>query len=207
MKKIIVLVIFCISGLTHAQDKYSKGMEKAFQLWGEQKPTEASNLFERIAMAEQDNWIPHYYVAHVNAISSFGEKDFEKLSKQLEKAKEFLDLAKAISENNPELMVLEALINTAWIAYDGATYGMTLSGKNFQLYEQAMAMSPENPRVVLAKAEWEMGSARYFGKDVSPYYKDIERSLELFANFSNDTPFHPSWGKDRAEALLKQRSE
>ena len=127
--------------------------------------------------------------------------------KQLEKAKEFLDLAKAISPDNPELMVLEALINTAWIAYDGATYGMTLSGKNFQLYEQALAMAPQNPRVVLSKAEWDMGSAKYFGKDITPYCKDVEKSLELFANFSNDTPFYPSWGKDRAEVVLNQCGE
>ncbi|MCL6272932.1 hypothetical protein M3P19_02875 [Muricauda sp. 2012CJ35-5] len=204
MKRLLVLAFLSITAATTAQDKYVKGMEKAFQLWRQQQPLEASNLFERIAMAEQDNWIPHYYVAHVNTISSFGERDFEKLSKQLEKAKEFLDLAKAISPDNPELMVLEALINTAWIAYDGATYGMTLSGKNFQLYEQAMAMAPQNPRVVLSKAEWDMGSARYFGKDIAPYCQDIERSLELFANFSNDTPFYPSWGKDRAEQVLEQ---
>ncbi|MEX0363635.1 MAG: tetratricopeptide repeat protein [Allomuricauda sp.] len=207
MKKILVVLVICVTSVATAQDRYTNGMQKAFQLWGEQKPTEASNLFERIAMAEQDNWIPHYYVAHVNTIHSFGEKDFEKLSKQLEKAKEFLDLAKAISPDNPELMVLEALINTAWIAYDGATYGMTLSGKNFQLYEQALAMAPQNPRVVLSKAEWEMGSAKYFGKDVTPYCKDVEKSLELFANFSNDTPFYPSWGKDRAEVVLNQCGE
>ncbi|WP_420400137.1 tetratricopeptide repeat protein [Flagellimonas sp.] len=207
MKKIIVLLVICVTGVATAQDQYTNGMQKAFQLWGEQKPTEASNLFERIAMAEQDNWIPHYYVAHVNTIHSFGERNFEKLSKQLEKAKEFLDLAKAISPENPELMVLEALINTAWIAYDGATYGMTLSGKNFQLYEQALAMAPQNPRVVLSKAEWDMGSAKYFGKDVTPYCKDVEKSLELFANFSNDTPFYPSWGKDRAEVVLNQCGE
>ncbi|WP_422348380.1 tetratricopeptide repeat protein [Flagellimonas sp.] len=207
MKKILVLLVICVTSVATAQDRYTNGMQKAFQLWGEQKPTEASNLFERIAMAEQDNWIPHYYVAHVNTIHSFGEKDFEKLSKQLEKAKEFLDLAKAISPDNPELIVLEALINTAWIAYDGATYGMTLSGKNFQLYEQALAMAPQNPRVVLSKAEWDMGSAKYFGKDVTPYCKDVEKSLELFANFSNDTPFYPSWGKDRAEVVLNQCGE
>ncbi|TMU56981.1 tetratricopeptide repeat protein [Flagellimonas algicola] len=207
MKKILVVLVICVTSVATAQDQYAKGMQKAFQLWGEQKPTEASNLFERIAMAEQDNWIPHYYVAHVNTIHSFGEKDFEKLSNQLEKAKEFLDLAKAISPDNPELIVLEALINTAWIAYDGATYGMTLSGKNFQLYEQALAMAPQNPRVILSKAEWDMGSAKYFGKDITPYCKDVERSLELFANFSNDTPFYPSWGKDRAEVVLNQCGE
>ncbi|WP_420602203.1 hypothetical protein [Flagellimonas sp.] len=204
MQTLAKILVLLFVGALSAQDQYTKGMEKAFQLWGDQKPTEAANLFERIAMAEQDNWLPHYYVAQINTISSFGEKDLEKLSKQLEKAKEFLDLAKAISPDNPEILVQEAMINTAWIAFDGATYGMTLSGKNAQLYQRALELAPENPRVVFSKAEWDMGSARYFGKDTTPYCKDVERALELFANFSNDTPFYPSWGKNRAEQVLEQ---
>ncbi|MEP3569230.1 MAG: hypothetical protein ABJN28_03870, partial [Flavobacteriaceae bacterium] len=73
-----------------------------------------------------------------------------------------------------------------------------------QIYQQALAIAPENPRVVFSKAEWDMGGARYFGKDTTPYCKDVERALELFANFSNDTPFYPSWGKDRAEQVLEE---
>ncbi|RDY61178.1 hypothetical protein [Flagellimonas nanhaiensis] len=207
MKKLMIAVLVLGASIVNAQDQYTKGMEKAFQLWQDQKVVEASNLFERIAMAEQDNWLPHYYVSQINTVISFGEKDIEKLTGQLEKAKEFLDLAKAISPDNPELLVQEALINTAWIAFDGATYGMTLSGKNVQLYQKALELAPDNPRVVFSKAEWDMGSARYFGKDTTPYCKDIERALELFANFSQETPFYPSWGKERAEMVHKQCSE
>ena len=207
MKKMIITVLVLWASIANAQDQYTKGMEKAFQLWQNQKVVEASNLFERIAMAEQDNWLPHYYVSQINTVISFGEKDIEKLTGQLEKAKEFLDLAKTISPDNPELLVQEALINTAWIAFDGATYGMTLSGKNVQLYQKALELAPDNPRVVFSKAEWDMGSARYFGKDTAPYCKDIERALELFANFSEETPFYPSWGKERAEMVHKQCSE
>lgn len=190
------------SAVAHAQDRYVSGMEKAFGLWQEQKIVEASNLFERIATAEPDNWLPYYYVSQVNTVASFGEKDVEKLSRQLEKAKEFLEVAKAISPDNPELLIQEALINTAWISFDGATYGMTLSPKNVQLYNKALELAPENPRVILSKAEWDMGSARYFGKDTSPYCKDVERALELFATFKSDTPFYPTWGKERAEQVL-----
>lgn len=202
MKKLIIAVLLLGSVITNAQDRYASGMEKAFGLWQEQKIVEASNLFERIATAEPDNWLPYYYVSQVNTVASFGEKDVEKLSRQLEKAKEFLEVAKAISPDNPELLIQEALINTAWISFDGATYGMTLSPKNVQLYNKALELAPENPRVILSKAEWDMGSARYFGKDTSPYCKDVERALELFATFKSDTPFYPTWGKERAEQVL-----
>nr|WP_297912030.1 hypothetical protein [uncultured Allomuricauda sp.] len=203
MKKTLIMALLFV-GWAQAQDQYTKGMEKAFDLWKDKKITEASNLFERIAMAEQDNWLPHYYVAQLNTIVSFGEKDKVKLTQQLEKAKEFLDLAKSMSPDNPELLVQEAMINTAWIAFDGATYGMTLAGKNTQLYQKALELAPENPRVVYSKANWDMGSARYFGKDTAPYCKDVEKALELFATFKSEVPFYPKWGENEAKRVLEQ---
>ncbi len=202
MKNLILSMLLMGATFVNAQDRYAKGMERAFELWQNQKMVEASNLFERIATAEPDKWLPYYYVSQINTIISFGEKDEEKLSKQLQKAKEFIDVAKAISPNNPEILIQEALINTAWIAFDGATYGMTLSQKNAQLYQKAMELAPNNPRVILSKAEWDMGSAKYFGKDTTPYCKDVERALELFATFKSETPFYPTWGEERAKEVL-----
>ena len=201
--KLFTLLLLTTTFLV-AQDQYTKGMTKALELWGEGKIIEASNLFERIAMAEEDNWIPYYYVAQVNTVASFGEKDEQKLTQQLDRAKEFVDIAKRISPDNPELLVQEAMINTAWMAFDGATYGPTLSGKNMQLYNQALQLAPENPLVLFSKAEWDMGTARYFGKDTTPYCKDVEKAVELFATFENEEPFYPNWGAERAKQVLDE---
>lgn len=203
MKNIIIIVVLFITGAIGAQGNYEKGMQKAFELWGNNNPTEASNLFERIASAEQDNWLPAYYAAQINILNSFGLRDQEKLSVQLKKAQDLINDATAISKNNPEIMVLQALLHTAWVAYDGATYGMTLSGKVIELYAKAEVIAPDNPRVVSSKAEWNMNSAKYFGQDTAPFCKDLEKALELFANFKAETPFHPNWGKDRVEQLLQ----
>lgn len=203
MKKIvIILVVLCSISIT-AQTNYEKGMQEAFQLWRQNKPTEAINLFERISKAEKTNWLPSYYAAQVNITRSFGERDKEKLTAQLNKAQESLDVATAISKNNPEIMVMQALLHTAWVAYDGATYGMTLSGKVVKLYSTALAIAPNNPRVVYSKAQWDIGGAQFFGKDTAPFCKDIEKSINLFATFEPKTPFHPNWGKDQAEKALK----
>ncbi len=202
MKKIILVLSFVITASINAQDAYTKGMQRAFQLWGEGKTVEASNMFERIANAEMDNWLPYYYVASINTIASFGEKDKEKLTQALEKAQEYIDMANRISPDNPEILVQQAMIHTAWIAFDGATYGMTLSGKVEAIYSQALELAPYNPRVVFSKAEWNMGSAKYFGKDTAPYCKDVERSLKLFDTFKAESDFHPSWGRERAEEVL-----
>ncbi|NER17709.1 hypothetical protein [Spongiivirga citrea] len=206
MTRIVILLVALALGSisqTNAQSKYEQGMKKALELWGAQKPFESSNMFERITEVESEEWLPHYYIAMINALYSFGVTDKEKLTLQLERAKKHIEEAELISPNNPEILIIKATINTAWIAYDGATYGMTLSMKNAELYKKAFELAPENPRVVLSKAEWDMGSAKYFGQSTEPYCKDVERSLELFATFKAESTMHPSWGKDRAEEVLK----
>ncbi len=201
MKKLMLLTLFLVSLIGNSQSNYEKGMQKAFELWGT-NPIEASNLFERIAAAETDNWLPPYYAAQVLILQSFNEKDKDKLDSQLKKAQDLINDATAISKNNPEILVMQAILHTAYVAYDGATYGMQLSPKVAALYAQAEQIDPTNPRVVLNKAEWDMGSARFFGQDTAPFCKDLERALELFANFKPETPFHPNWGKERAEQVL-----
>jgi hypothetical protein len=203
MQKLALLIAFIISGFISAQSNYEKGMQKAFELWGT-NPTEASNLFERIATAEKENWLPSYYAAQVLITQSFGEKDKAKLDGQLKKAQELINDATAISKNNPEIIVMQAMLHTAYVAYDGASYGMQLSPKIAALYSQAAVIDATNPRVVLNKAEWDMGSARFFGQDTAPFCKDLESALELFANFKPESPFHPNWGKERAEQALAQ---
>lgn len=203
MKKLIIITVLLITGFVSAQSNFEKGMEKAFSLWSSGKPVEAANMFERIANAEQDNWLPPYYAAQINIVYSFGLKDKEKLTAQLKKAQDLLNDATAISKNNPEILVMQAMLHTAWVAFDGATYGMTLSPKVVEIYTKAKAIAPNNPRVVYCYAEWNIGGAKFFGQDTTPFCKDLEKALELFANFKPETPFHPNWGQDRAEMALK----
>lgn len=198
MKKTITITLLLIATLATAQDRYTKGMQKGFELWIAGNNGEASNLFERIAMAEPDKWLPYYYVATVNTFAAFGQLDKEQHAQQLEKAQEAIDIAKAISPNNAEIMVIQAMIHTAWVVSDGAAYGMTLSPKVTALYAKAMLIDSENPRVVFSKTEWGMGSAKYFKQDLTPFCKEIERSLELFNNFKPESDLHPNWGKERA---------
>ncbi|WP_242085209.1 tetratricopeptide repeat protein [Aestuariivivens sediminis] len=202
MKQIIFILSLSVCGLMQSQSPYEKGMETAFELW-KNSPIEASNLFERIAQAEPDNWLPPYYAAQILIINSFELNNVEQLTAQLKKAQDLINEAQIISKNNPEIMVLQALLHTAWLAYDGATYGRTLSPKIMEIYNTAEQLAPENPRVTYCKAEWNMRSAQYFGQDTTPYCKDFEKALELFANFKPETSFHPNWGKERTTLLLE----
>ncbi|WP_159023842.1 hypothetical protein [Formosa sp. L2A11] len=202
MKHLILLVVLFVNVVANAQSDFETGMQKAFALWQENNTTEAEQLFERIATAEPDQWLPNYYVAQLNSLKSWGEKDATVLKANLDKAQAYLNTAEGISANNADMMVLQAQIYTNWVAFDGMTYGMKYSAKITELYAKANAIAPENPMVVLSKAEWGMGSAKYFGQDTAPFCKDIAHALELFVNFKPETPFHPLWGEDRAKQVL-----
>ncbi len=124
MKKVILVLVILVSSLTQAQGKFEEGMGKAFSLWKEGKNKEASDLFERIAAAEKGSWLPNYYVALVNTTSSFGMKDKEMVNAVLTKAQNVLDVEMAKDPNNAEILVMQAMIYTGWVAFDPMTNGM-----------------------------------------------------------------------------------
>ena len=148
--------------------------------------------------------MPAYYAATVEILSSFGLKDETILKAKLTKAQEFLDVAKSNSENNPEIIITQALLNLSYIAFDGQKYGMMLSGETSQLYAKALQIAPNNPRVILGNAEWNMGSARFFGKSTKPYCAEIKRAIELGKKEKIDIEFYPKFMLERAEGVLKQ---
>jgi hypothetical protein len=204
MIRIITLLIALACNVVTAQSQYETNMKQALTLWDENKPGEASVLFEKIAGTEKSNWLPSYYVALVNTTEALKTKDKEKLSALLVKAQAAQDIAMALSPNNAELLVNQARIHLANIIADPMRNGMTLSGLVDDLYSKAVSIAPNNPRVVFCKAEFDMGYARYFGNDTKPMCADVERAVALFANFKPETQFSPNWGKKRAEETLKE---
>jgi hypothetical protein len=203
MTKIIITIVLLVTSQLFSQGQFEQGMGKAFSLWGEGKNTEASAMFERIASAEKDNWLPNYYVALVSTTTAFATKDKDQVNALLTKAQSALDVEMNKYPNNAELLVMQAMIHTAWIAFDPMTNGMKLSGKVMEIYAKAEQIEPNNPRVVFSKAEFEMGSARFFGTDTKPICAQIEKSIELFATFKPQTVFHPKWGLERAQEAAK----
>lgn len=203
MKTIITSIAFFICSLLSAQTQFEQGMGKAMQLWGEGKDTEAVATFERIASVEKTNWLPNYYIAFINTIDAFQTKEKEKVNALLTKAQDAIDNATAISPNNSEIMVVQAMLYTAILVQDPMTNGQKYSGLVMEQYAKALAIDPNNPRAVFSKAEFEIGGAKYWGTDTKPMCEAIAKSIELFANFKPETQFHPKWGADRAQEALE----
>lgn len=207
MRTIIIVFAFLTMNTINAQSSYEKGMSKAFKLWKNKTPDQAINLFERIAKAEKNNWLPYYYAAQVHITTTFGSKDAEAIESRLKKAQEYLNEAKTLSKENPEILIMEALLNTAYVAYNPSEYGMTHSPKVEQLYQKVKAIEPQNPRATLYHAEWKMGSAKFFGKDPKVFCPEVEKAILYFENESHDTPFYPQWGKNEIKRIQKNCAE
>ncbi|MDL2142990.1 MULTISPECIES: hypothetical protein [Flavobacterium] len=198
MTKIITIITLFICSLISAQTQFEQGMGKAFGLWKEGKNTEASAMFERIAAAEKNSYLPNYYVALINTTAAFSEKDKTKIDLLLTKAQDALDTEFVKDQNNAELYAMQALIYTAWVVADPMTNGMKYSAKVMEAYAKGKAIDPNNPRIVFGEADYQIGGAKWSGVDTKPLCAQVDKAVELFATFKPATPFSPKWGLERA---------
>lgn len=203
MLKIITTIAFFICNLLTAQTQFEQGMGKASELWKEGKITEASAMYERIAAAEKNSYLPNYYLALINTTSAFTEKDKTKLDLMLTKAQDALDVEMIKDQNNAELYVMQGLIYTAWVVADPMTNSQKYSAKVMEAYAKAKAIDPNNPRAVFGEADYQLSGAKWTGVDTKPLCVQVGKAVELFATFKPETPFSPKWGLERALEVQK----
>lgn len=201
---ILVFALLLATFFANAQGQFEQGMGQALGLWGQGKPAEATALFERIAVAEKTSWLPNYYIGLINALEALNPKNKENMTGLLAKSNAAVDSELEKNPNNAELIVVKCLAMTALLASDPMTYGMTMSPKIAGLYIKAGMIAPQNPRVVLNKARFDLGGAKWTGADTKKLCADVERSRELFATFKPETPFSPSWGADQVDQALRE---
>ncbi len=200
---ILLVVVYLVSQVAQSQTKFEQGMQEAFNLMSVNKNTEAVNMFERIASAEPENWLPPYHIALLKARTSFTMKDKSKQEAQIKSAEDYIASAEALSPNNSEVYVVKGLINVAKIASNPMVNGATLSGPTAALYRKAIELDKTNPRAHSGLVEFEMGSARFFKQDLTPYCTRLKESINLYDAFKPADSFSPNWGKDWTLQVIK----
>ncbi|AMA48822.1 MULTISPECIES: hypothetical protein [Flavobacterium] len=202
MVRLLTFLAFIISSVIFGQEgKYEQTMGKALAIWKEGKTMEASAIFERIAFAEKKEWLPDYYIALINCTEAFNPINKEKSTDLINKAQTALESAKNKSLKNDEINVLQALIYLVTLVQDPMNNSIKYSPLIMTEYQTALIINPNNPRAVFGKAEFELGGAKWTGVDTKPLCEEINRSLELFANFKPESPLHPKWGFERAKQV------
>lgn len=205
MTRLITMIAVLIVGLLSAQAANESKIEKAIQLWNEKKMEEAKVIFQDIAQAEPENWLPFYYLSLLNTNEAFEQKGNEEaMTKALETAQGFQDKVNALQSENAEVLVVQARILIGWILVNPMAYGRQNSADALYILNKASKLAPGNPRVALVKTLFEIGMAKYMGQDVKGFCNDLQNVKELFATFKPETASHPNWGQERLiEALAK----
>lgn len=162
------------------------------------------NTFARIAETEKNEWLPAYYHAHCYIIMSFMEQaDPKKKDAYLDVAEKSINRITEMAPGEADVFALQAMFYTARLVVNpmerGQQYGM-LSG---QAIGRAMGIDPTNPRARLIKLQNDMGTAQFYGKDVTEFCEQARTLVAGWDNFKPVSPLHPNWGKDQAEGIVK----
>jgi hypothetical protein len=214
MKKTILsatIICLCITAFAQS-DKYAGAMKKNISMLDSamQKGNakELANNFERIGDAEKSQWLPYYYAAYCNVISTYTEKDKTKNDAIADKAEELIIKAEGLAgKENSEIAVIKSMIASAHMMVDPQSRYMQYGATSASNIEKAKALDPSNPRPVYLEGQAKLYTPEAFGggKDVAkPLF---EKALAMFDAFKPASELHPTWGKSATQYFLAQASK
>jgi hypothetical protein len=201
MKKSILLIgMLVLIGKSYAQTDFEGEMKKTLiqldSALDSREMKAIADKFDRIAIAEPDQWLPNYYSAMINCIIAFRTRDPESIEDLTDYAMEKTKTAMEIQPDESELYTLQGMIYQAKIMIDPMNYGQKYSSKANGLFEKATKLNPKNPRPYYLKAISIMHTPVEFGGGKKVAQPLFEKSLELFEQFEPESPIYPHWGKE-----------
>jgi hypothetical protein len=209
--KCLIIAIFMITGLStlKANDgKYVEAMQKNIKSIYEANDAEgyrlAINSLERIAAAEKTKWEPLYYIAFGNIMMANRETDNATKDQYLDRALEVVKQAKAIRENESELIALEGFALMMKVSVDPQSRGMVYAPQAMQAFNTALAHNPENPRALALLAQMQYGTAQFFNSPVTEACQLNTKAEEKIKTYKSDNLLAPVWGARMIESLKEK---
>ncbi len=210
MKKVVLLLAAVSLVFTSMADgpEFQQAMGKTLAGYADCKTIEdyqgLANKFERIANAEKAEWLPLYYHAHCYIIMSFMEQsDMAKKDEYLDVAEISVNKMIGIVPDESEVYALQAFMLIARLVVDPMTRGQKYSILSGQAAGTSLGLNPDNPRAKYLNISNEMGTAQFFGSDISKYCVQAKELLEIWDDFKPASPIHPAWGKDQVEGIVE----
>lgn len=202
----MLIICFAITAFTQSS-KYVPAMKKNIAMLDSamQKGNaqELANNFERIGDAEKTQWLPYYYAAYANILSTYTEKDKTKVDAVADKAEELITKAETIAgKENSEMVVIKSMIASAHMMVDLQSRYMKYGTASSLNIEKAKTLDPANPRPVYLEAQAKFYTPEAFGGGKAVAIPLFEKALAMFDTFKPETELHPSWGKAATEYFL-----
>lgn len=209
MKNLFIsaLIFFLSVGIVFA-NQYESAMTSAIQKLYKATTLEgyvdAASAFERIGVAEKDEWLPFYYASLGYIWTSHTIHDGEKIDSYLDKAQKLINKAGELSATNDEIVTLQGYIYMMKVVVDPASRGPEYSGRAMQDFGNAVGMNEKNPRALLLLGKMQMGTDQFFGNDLSESCRIIEKAAQMFETQKTDNALMPQWGKEMAHIFVQE---
>ncbi len=206
-KTILTLAIVLTAGFTMAGgEKYQQIMGETLGKYATCKTVNdyqtLANKFSMIANKETSEWLPLYYHAHCYIMMSFMERNDKDLKDgYLDVAEKSLDKLIEMQPEESEAYALKALYLTARLVVNPMTRGAIYGAKSNKAAEKSLTINALNPRAKYIKLSNDMGTAQFFGQDMSAYCDDAKTLVESWDEFKPESAIHPNWGKNLAKQL------
>jgi len=207
---LIAFIIFSIN--TQGQNaQYEKAMKKALTELDKAETAEGFksvvNAFERIAVAEEDEWLPVYYQSYAHMMAAIDYMDIGMMKDCLAhvaKARELVEKAEKMAPKESEIYALKALVYQGHIWEDPQIKGAQYTPLVIEAAEKAIALDPANPRGFYIKGQQLFFMPTFIGGGPEAALPFLEKAQEKYKTFEPASELHPSWGRDNVEGLIKE---
>ncbi len=161
-----------------------------------------ANDFERIALAEENNWLAHYYTAYSYVQLAYLAKG-EQIDVYADQAELYLKNAEKNQPENSEMYALYAYLYGAKVNVDPMVRGAEMGRKSAGYIDLSIQADPENPRPYLIRGMGIYYTPKAFGGGTEKAVPYLEKALEKYEASEPQYLNAPGWGKALTEQLLK----
>ena len=163
-----------------------------------------SNSFERIAVAEKNEWLPYYYAAFLQVNLGFMEQDKSKVDGIADKASSLIKIADSLNPGNSEISCIKSMIASCHMMVDPMNRWMQYGQESGSNIDAAIKQDPTNPRPYFLRGQGLKYTPEQFGGGCKTAKPVLETALEKYNQFKAASDIAPNWGKLQVEAILKE---
>ncbi|MGX5818576.1 hypothetical protein ACWKWU_10290 [Chitinophaga lutea] len=163
-----------------------------------------ANTFERIAGAEQTQWLPYYYAAYCLVNEAYMQQDKSKVDEIADKATLNIEKALALKGKDSEISCIQSMIASARIMVDPMTRGEKYGPESGAHLEEAVKLNPENPRTYLLAGQALYYTPEAFGGSKTKAKESFAVAQQKFTAFKPETEISPKWGEAYLKMLMAQ---
>ncbi len=207
MKKYtIILTVMAVSQMVFGQTNFENAIADGLKKFEGSKSLDemkiAADHFDRIAVAEPEEWLPLYYSSMIHCILAFSKQDAESKQKESDFALEKVEQALKLEDKESEIYALKGMVYQAIITIDPMNNGQAYSAKASGSFEMAKKLDPTNPRPYYLQAVSVLYTPAEFGGGKKAALPMLEKAMQLFNTFEPQSDIYPHWGKDDCQKQL-----